>query len=180
MNNVRPLFFHRKNQVFGTHNLPFIVRPVTMMNQTKRRHSDSEEQKDFSAQSILPKRPHLDNASNITRTDASLAYPSTAGITRSPAIPFQKPQSLLTFSYSPSRLLEFNDSAMRYYAEPPRRADLRHGYDRWIRRPEEKGRLDGLLRAIAKIGSDKEKEGEPSTAWLKDVGIVSWRGVMTK
>lgn len=69
---------------------------------------------------------------------------------------------------------------MRYYVEPPQRADLRHGYDRWIRRPEEKGRIDGLLRAVVQIGLEKKGHEEISTAWFRDIGVVSWRGVMTK
>lgn len=148
------------------------------MNKNKRWHSEAEEQEDSVVES---KRLHLDNVLGEPCANASLAYPPTSHVTWSPhAIPFQKPQSLLSFSYSPSRLLEFSDSAMWYYVEPPGGADLQHGYDRWIRRPEEKGRIDGLLRGIAKIGSDKEKRGESSTTWLRDVGMVSWRGVMTK
>ena len=108
-------------------------------------------------------------------------YPSTSTPARlGHPVHFQKPQSLLTFSYSPSRVLEFNDSALRYYVDPPRGANLRYGYDRWIRRPEEKGRLDGLLRSLIKIGIDRRQKGETSTAWLRDIGVVSWRGVMTK
>ena len=60
---------------------------------------------------------------------------------------------------------------MRYYVDPPRDADLGHGYERWIRRPEEKGRLDGLLQAISEI---QRRDGDPV------INIVSWRGVMTK
>jgi RAT1-interacting protein len=60
---------------------------------------------------------------------------------------------------------------MRYYVSPPRDADLGHGYERWIRRPEEKGRLDGLLRAISEI---RRRGGEPV------ISMVSWRGIMTK
>lgn len=38
-----------------------------------------------------------------------------------------------------------------------------------MKRPEERGRLDGLLRAWAKV---RREVGE--------VGVVSWRGVVTK
>lgn len=61
---------------------------------------------------------------------------------------------------------------MRYYVNPPPNADLGHGYERWIRRPEERGRLDGLLRAISEI--KRREAGDPA------INIVSWRGVMTK
>jgi RAT1-interacting protein len=60
---------------------------------------------------------------------------------------------------------------MRYYVNPPRDADLGHGYERWIRRPEERGRLDGLLLAISEI---RKRGADPL------ISIVSWRGVMTK
>lgn len=69
---------------------------------------------------------------------------------------------------------------MRYYVEPPQRADLGHRYDRWIRRPEEKGRIDSLLRALVQIGVEKKGHEETNTTWLRDIGVVSWRGVMTK
>jgi RAT1-interacting protein len=60
---------------------------------------------------------------------------------------------------------------MRYYVDPPRDADLGRGYERWIRRPEERGRLDGLLLAISEI---RKRGADPV------INIVSWRGVMTK
>ena len=65
----------------------------------------------------------------------------------------------------------FDNSALKYFVEPPRGADLGYRYDQWIRRPEERGRLDGLLEAWSKI---KAKGG------LGEIGVVSWRGVMTK
>jgi len=61
---------------------------------------------------------------------------------------------------------------MRYYVDPPLGADLGHGYERWIRRPEERGRLDGLLRAILEIR--RRATGNPV------IDVVSWRGVITK
>ncbi|KAI0790010.1 RAI1 like PD-XK nuclease-domain-containing protein [Abortiporus biennis] len=104
-----------------------------------------------------------------------LQYPLVSDPRRSThSVPFQQPSSLLTFSYSPSRVLQFDDSALRYYVEPPPNADLNYGYDRWIRKREEKGRLDGLLRAVCRL---VDRNG---IKWLQDIGIVSWRGVMTK
>ncbi|KAI0267639.1 RAI1 like PD-XK nuclease-domain-containing protein [Gloeopeniophorella convolvens] len=101
----------------------------------------------------------------------SLAYPPTSQ-PAARAVPFQQPLPLITFSYDESRRLDFSDAAMRYYVEPPRGADLGYGYERWARRPEEKGRLDGLLRAVSEIR--RRENGGPV------VGVVSWRGVMTK
>lgn len=78
----------------------------------------------------------------------------------------------MSFSYNKGRELEFSDAAMRYYVDPPPGADLGYGYDRWVRRPEEKGRLDGLLRAISEI---RRRGGRDPV-----VGVISWRGTMTK
>ncbi|KAF7424472.1 decapping endonuclease targeting mRNA [Pleurotus ostreatus] len=89
------------------------------------------------------------------------------------AVPFQLPTQLISFSYTPDRVLEFNDSAMRYFVDPPRGAQLSYGYDRWVRRPEERGRIDSLLKAWQKFGTE-----HPGA--LGEVGVVSWRGVMTK
>ncbi|KAH9942732.1 RAI1-domain-containing protein [Amylocystis lapponica] len=107
-----------------------------------------------------------------------LPYPSTSGTAR--PVPFQQPSSLLTFSYTPSRTLEFTDSALRYYAQPPDGAELRYGYERWVRRPEEKGRLDGLLKAVSRVRAKVDASGGNGAGWLRDVGVVSWRGVITK
>jgi len=123
------------------------------------------------------KRPCLSPASEqpgpSTSLSTTLAYPSTAKSPQRPT-PFQKPLPLLTFSYTSSRTLEFTDSALRFFVQPPPHAHLSHGYDRWIRRPEEKGRVDGLLTAW-----DRARRG---SAGLRDVevGVVAWRGVMTR
>lgn len=107
-----------------------------------------------------------------------LSYPSKHKA--ADPIPFQQPSTLLTFSYTPERVLEFTDSALRYYIEPPLRAELKYGYERWIKKPEEKGRLDGLLKAILKYRSRVDAAGGDGAAWLREVAVVSWRGVMTK
>ncbi len=80
---------------------------------------------------------------------------------------------IISFSYTPSRTLEFNDLALRYFVDPPIGAQLSYGYDDWIRRPEEKGRIDGLLKALSRVKS----HGKVA---LDDVAVVSWRGVMTR
>jgi len=102
----------------------------------------------------------------------SLPYSPSSTQTQSPPAPppFQQPLPLLTFSYTPTRSLEFTDSALRYYVDPPRGADLNYGVERWVRRPEERGRVDGLLRAWGKVRG----------MGVGDVGVVGWRGVMTK
>ena len=87
------------------------------------------------------------------------------------SVAFQYPSQLIAFSYTPDRVLEFNNSALRYYVDPPRNADLSYAYDKWIKRPEERGRLDGLLTALLR---------EEATLDRKKADVVSWRGVMTK
>lgn len=93
--------------------------------------------------------------------------PATTAATPTP--PFQQPLPLLTFSYTPARTLEFTDSALRSFVDPPAHADLNYGVERWVRRPEERGRVDGLVEAWGRM---RDRGGE--------VGVVCWRGVLTK
>jgi len=87
--------------------------------------------------------------------------------------PFQQPTQILSFSYTPSHTLEFTDSALRYFVEPPLGAKLGYGYERWERKPDKRGRIDALLQAFFKT------KGMPGVA-LQDVGVVAMRGVMTR
>jgi RAT1-interacting protein len=97
---------------------------------------------------------------------------SYASVPANKVATFQKPIPLITFSYDASHKLHFDDRALRYYHPPPARdANLNYGYERWIRRPDEKGRLDNLLRAL--VEAKVEFNG-------KDVGVVGWRGVLTR
>ncbi|KAJ7928857.1 RAI1-domain-containing protein [Mycena leptocephala] len=103
----------------------------------------------------------------------TLAYPAlTAAPTPAPA--FQQPTQIISFSYTPQRELEFTDSALRFLAAPPPRAQLAHGYDRWVRRPETRPRIDGLLRALSAARAKKHP------ALASGVGAVAWRGVLTR
>lgn len=104
----------------------------------------------------------------------SLSYPDTTHPLLANRIPFQQPTQLLSFSYDTSHALEFTDSALRYFVDPPIGANLNHGYERWIWKSDERGRIDSLLRAFAKA---KEAASSP---FLENIGVVSWRGVMTK
>ncbi|KAH9998836.1 RAI1 like PD-XK nuclease-domain-containing protein [Russula compacta] len=122
-------------------------------------------------QNAAHKVPRLGPSPSPLHTSSGLSYPSMSQ-SASRAVPFQRPRPLISFSYNKDRKLEFSDSAMRYYVSPPVGADLGHGHERWIRRPEEKGRLDGLLQAISEFR--RRGTGDPA------VNIVSWRGVMTK
>lgn len=84
---------------------------------------------------------------------------------------FGQPQQLTCFSYTPERELRFDTSALKYYVPAPIGADLGYRYEHWIKRPEERGRIDSLLRAI----EQKHVVGE-----LKKGAFVAWRGVITK
>jgi len=137
------------------------VSYITDIDETSGIPSTSKRRLDASGSSTLP-IPPTDNPSS-----------------RSP--PFQQPYQLMTFSYasvtSPedpskrSRALEWNNSSMKYYVPPPQGANLAYGYERWIKRPEERGRLDGLLEACIK----DQCEGERRRA-----DLITWRGVITK
>ncbi|KAI0091163.1 RAI1 like PD-XK nuclease-domain-containing protein [Irpex rosettiformis] len=122
-----------------------------------------------------------------TVASQSLSYPPKNRPVKPVAI--QYPTRLLTFSYDADRTLHFDDSAMKYFVNPPMNADLKYGYTRWIKRPEEKGRIDGLLKAMVKYCQDldsssgtlqDQSDGKPSSQWLRQMRCVSWRGVMTK
>ncbi|KAF8206227.1 hypothetical protein K438DRAFT_1816842 [Mycena galopus ATCC 62051] len=77
-------------------------------------------------------------------------------------------------SYTPAHELEFTDSALRFLAAPPPRAQLAHGYDRWVRRPEMRPRIDGLLCALSAARAKRHP------ALANGVGAVGWRGVLTR
>ncbi|KAF7374739.1 RAI1 domain-containing protein [Mycena sanguinolenta] len=99
----------------------------------------------------------------------ALTYPAAGA---APA--FQQPTQIISFSYTPARELEFTDSALRFLASPPPRAQLTHGYDSWVRRPETRPRIDGLLRALSAARAKRHP------ALANGVGAVGWRGVLTR
>jgi len=63
---------------------------------------------------------------------------------------------------------------LRYFVDPPLGSSLSFGYDHWIRKPDDRGRIDALLRAISKV------KAESIGGSLPEIGVVSWRGIMTK
>ncbi|KAJ7096527.1 RAI1 like PD-XK nuclease-domain-containing protein [Mycena belliarum] len=102
-----------------------------------------------------------------------LAFSASASLTEKPPA-FQQPTQLISFSYTPERVLEFTDSALRYFVDPPRNAQLSHAYDRWERRPEGRARIDGLLCALSAARAKRHP------ALLAGFGVVAWRGVITR
>lgn len=114
---------------------------------------------------------------------AVLSLP-TIPVSRTPtAVAFQQPLPLLTFSYTPARELEFTNSALRYFVDPPIGAKLGYGYDKWTRKPEVRGRVDSLVRAWSKarngFNQNQSHKGAGPASGM-EIGVVSWRGVMTK
>jgi RAT1-interacting protein len=108
-----------------------------------------------------------------TKTDPTLDYPDTSR-PASRSIQFQQPTQIISFSYTPTHTLEFTNSALRYLVDPPLSAKLGYGYDRWVKKPEERSRIDALLQAFSKARSGS------ASASLRDVEVVAWRGVMTR
>ncbi|KAF9267999.1 RAI1-domain-containing protein [Marasmius fiardii PR-910] len=159
----------------------------------------------------LPPKPQINESEGdslqLEETGTVLSYPPLNQPLKAP--PFQLPTPLISFSYDEDHVQEFTDSALRYYKPIPSDAlggrgpngqsnrngrrdhvnrvehgngvDLNYGYDRWVRRPEERGRLDPLLKAVERVcyrdGSGENQEGKLR---LKDISIVAWRGVITK
>jgi RAT1-interacting protein len=151
---------------------------ASMISTGKRRISDllnDEEVSGSSSTRIVDSeerprtRQRLSSPESSSAEGRRLAFPPRTA--RARPTPFQQPTPLLTFSYDAGHTLEFTDSAMRYFVEPRRGAMLSYGYERWIRRPDEKGRIDSLLKAWDKVCRD---------AGGLQVGVVCWRGVMTK
>jgi len=110
-----------------------------------------------------------------TTESAFLAY-HTLSNARPASVAFQQPSQLISFSYTPAHVQEFTDSALRYFVDPPSGANLSYGYDQWTRRPDERGRIDSLLRAISRVKRDMKSKG----SMFPEIGIISWRGVMTR
>lgn len=122
----------------------------------------------------IPTRIH-DFTNDRRSDDTFLAYPDLSN--HNPvSVPFQQPTQLISFSYDASHTQEFDDSALRYFVHPRSGVDLSYGYDRWIKRPDERGRIDALLKAISKA----KKDGIGKGVQFPGIGVVSWRGIMTK
>lgn len=142
----------------------------------KRGREDSHHSEEAKRAKTEPSTPGKEPPRGASEEE-SLSYPDiTRPLPRNVVpTPFQQPTQLATFSYTPDRELVFDNSAMKYYVEPPRGVKLNYGYDQWIKQEEERGRIDNLLKALSRVRSDPTRH----TA-VKELGVVSWRGVMTK
>lgn len=153
--------------------------PLEPPRRRQRIDNDSEEPSELTT---TPDPETTENSGSNSKKEhtkstapAFLAY-HTLSDARPASVPFQQPSQLTSFSYTPAHIQEFTDSALRYFVEPPRGANLSYGYDRWTRRQDERGRLDSLLRAILRVKKDVKSKG----IIFPEIGIISWRGVMTK
>ncbi|KAF8150025.1 RAI1 like PD-XK nuclease-domain-containing protein [Crassisporium funariophilum] len=90
--------------------------------------------------------------------------------------PFQQPSQLISFSYTPEHVQEFTDSALRYFVDPPLGSNLGYGYERWLRHEDTRGRIDALLKAVSTVKQDPAR----GAMLPAEIGVVAWRGVMTK
>ncbi|KAG8936079.1 decapping endonuclease targeting mRNA [Tulasnella sp. 418] len=113
-----------------------------------------------------PSRPSGEDSSSSEEAFYALPSPQP---TR--PLPMQRPWCLVTFSYDSSRVLEFNNSAMKYFKQPPYGASLQRGYEDWSKRPETRPRLDGLLQAINRAEVKK---------FAQRADFITWRGILTK
>lgn len=106
---------------------------------------------------------------------------------------FQQPYQLLSFSHtsvpdsnrnsdkSRCRKLEWNNDSMKYFVSPPLGANLSYGYKRWIKRPEERARLDALLQACTREDLNPIDECRVRVeAERRRADVITWRGIGTK
>lgn len=113
----------------------------------------------------------------IPKSDRLIPYPSIFKNKPMPkTTPFQPPTHLMSFSYNSDKAQVFDDSAMRYFVDPPIGSNLKYGYERWKWEPDERGRIDSLLKAISMVKMDSKMSGES----FSGMDVVSWRGIMTK
>ncbi|EKM58598.1 uncharacterized protein PHACADRAFT_193730 [Phanerochaete carnosa HHB-10118-sp] len=149
---------------------------------SQKRAAPGVDVEDAAESERLARRPKVESSDKDSQDSKpetyEFPYPSKNKVTT--PVPFQQPSTLLTFSYTPERVLEFTDSALRYYVEPPLRAELKYGYERWIKKPEEKGRLDGLLKAVLKYRSRVDAGGGDGVAWFEGRCCHLMACVMTK
>ncbi|KAG9104223.1 decapping endonuclease targeting mRNA [Ceratobasidium sp. 370] len=138
------------------------------MSDRKRKKPDSDAGEEHD--NLPAKQLRLDKGIQDRSEPAHLTLPLAVSPTERPPA-FGQPQQLTCFSYTPLRELCFDTSALKYYVPAPLNADLGYRYENWIKRPEERGRIDSLLRAI---------EQEHVVGERKRGAFVAWRGVMTK
>ncbi|KAF9019874.1 hypothetical protein BDZ89DRAFT_1072699, partial [Hymenopellis radicata] len=86
---------------------------------------------------------------------------------------FECLKPIISFSYDSNHTQKFDDSARRYFVDPPIGAQLSYGYDDWVPPPTEDGKLDDLLRAISRA----QRAGNLD---LSQINAIAWRGAMTR
>ncbi|KAG8762290.1 decapping endonuclease targeting mRNA [Ceratobasidium sp. 423] len=138
------------------------------MSHLKRKNPDTGP--DDTVSLPLPKKSKLEQGNKNTSRASRHTLPLETS-PKDPSPAFGQPQQLTCFSYTPNRELRFDTSALKYYVPAPINADLGYRYEHWVKRPEERGRIDSLLRAV---------EQEHVIGERKKGAFISWRGVMTK
>ena len=136
-------------------------------NQHEARPSESSELAGASSSASRSREPEI---------LARIPFPDVKGSQTSvKQTPFQLPTQITSYSHDEEHRQRFDNSALRYYVGAPVGARLDYGYDRWIRKPDSRGRLDGLLNALQEL-----KKNPSTAAGVPPDGLVCWRGIMTK
>ena len=107
-----------------------------------------------------------------------------------PPVSVQQPALLTTFSYDTAKRRLHDDSAKRWFREPPVGADLNYGFERYVEEPHVPDPLDSVLYTLMeRAGGALDRTavaGTPSispaavAAELLRMQVVTWRGIMTK
>lgn len=117
-------------------------------------------------------RPRRDGSPSASQApdmpELKFALPTPSDVK---SVAFQKPLQITTFSYNAQKDLLFDNSSMRYFVPPPPSVDLGHRFSQWNRHPDEKGRVDNLLKAISTPGCLEHRNRAE---------LICWRGVLTK
>lgn len=148
--------------------------PTTAPSDDPARSKQKPRTGNYQAESLAPSAFSPVNTTSKEPPIVVLSYPDTGQINVKQTA-FQMPTQIMSYSHDEQHAQKFDNSALRYYVDPPLGAHLDYGYDRWIRKPDERGRLDGLLSAISRLRKDPAK-----ALSVPDNGLVCWRGIMTK
>lgn len=113
--------------------------------------------------------------------------PSSSAQAAAPPARLKRPRQITHFSYDDTHTYRADASSLKYYYNPPPGASLSRGYPHKFEKHDDGGdeHLDGLLRAVADLerSGTYAAQGKESAAEVPvklDVGLVTWRGMMTK
>ncbi|KZP00365.1 RAI1-domain-containing protein [Calocera viscosa TUFC12733] len=126
----------------------------------------------FATFEVLPAPPGLDEEHPNFPPITPLRPDRDAYATAKPLAALTVPEQIATFSYDENHALRHDDTSVRYFVDPPAWASLDMGFEKWVDKEEDSGRLDSLLQAYARA-VELGKEGEKPS-------VMTWRGMMTR